>query len=81
MHTLVHCSLCMNALYVCIVRKLLHCCSVLLLERLFFVVVLHYIKSISMESGECATPIWGVNTALEKDDVRSRSRLVVNIIK
>ena len=28
-------------------------------------------------NGEYATPIWGVNTALAKDDVRSRSRLVV----
>ena len=27
-------------------------------------------------NGEYATPIWGVNTALAKDDVRSRSRLV-----
>ena len=32
-------------------------------------------------NGEYATPIWGVNTALAKDDVRSRCRLVVNIIK
>ena len=31
------------------------------------------------KDGECATPIWRVNTALAKDDVRSR--LVVNIIK
>ena len=29
---------------------------------------------------EYATPIWGVNTALAKDDVQSRI-LVVNIIK
>ena len=30
---------------------------------------------------ECATLIWEVNAALAKDDVRSRCRLVVNIIK
>ena len=30
---------------------------------------------------ECATLIWEVNMALAKDDVRSRYRLVVNIIK
>ena len=32
-----------------------------------------------LSRGEYATPIWGggVNTALAKDDVRSRSRLVV----
>ena len=42
---------------------------------------MYYSKSISMES-DCATPIWGVNIyALAKDDVRNRSRLVVNIIK
>ena len=30
---------------------------------------------------ECATPIWVVNTALAIDDVKSRSRLVVNIVR
>ena len=30
---------------------------------------------------ECATLIWEVNMALAKDDIRSRCRLVVNIIK